>query len=78
MRLSDALNVRPRIQVGYRDFDAGGSERFTVPSVLTTYRIDRQTEFNLEVGGRWSTNDSGATVVKQDQVHITAGVSRSF
>lgn len=72
------LTWRPRLQVGYRDFDNGDTETFVLPSVTATYSVDRQTDLNVELGGRWSENDQGSTIVKQDQVYFGLGVSRSF
>ncbi len=75
---ANGFRLKPRVQVGYRAFEAGGDELFAVPSVNMTYKHSDSVDFELEVGGRISSLSTPAFGEEANEVYITAGINRQF
>lgn len=69
---------KPRLQVGYRQFDDGSTETFAVPSINMTYKASERTDFELELGARFSNRDAPSFSEEANEFFVTAGVNRSF
>jgi hypothetical protein len=76
--MNEDLTIRPRIRIGYRDYEDGSIQKFVIPSINARYKFNRQTSLQIEVGGRWSKDESALTTTKEKQFFFSAGVSRSF
>ena len=77
--VTEDLSVRPRIQVGYRDNTSeAGHQRFVLPSINARYRINRETLFQVEAGGRWTWEETSVSEINFRQYLVTAGFVRSF
>lgn len=74
----DGVRFKLRTQVGYRQFTAGGDELFAVPSVNATYKMNEDTDFELELGARYSTRTTPAFSEESNEFYVTAGVNRRF
>lgn len=69
---------KPRLQVGYRQFTDGSTETFAVPSVNMTYKASEQTNFEVELGARFSNRDAPSFSEEANEVFVTAGFNRQF
>jgi len=74
----EKMRWKPRLQVGHRQFTDGSSETFAVPSVNMTYKMNDRTDFELEVGGRFSSRDAASFSEESNELFVTAGFNRQF
>ncbi len=76
---TDALRLKPRLKVGYRDITStGGTELFTIPSLTATYMMDDSTEFEIELGARFSNLDTPTFAEETNEFFAVAGFRKDF
>ncbi|MCP5074250.1 MAG: hypothetical protein GY947_13300 [Rhodobacteraceae bacterium] len=76
---SDRLTLRPRVRMGYRDLKViSGTEFFAVPSVTANYEINRETTFEVELGGRWSSQKTTVFREESNEIFVFAGLRYDF
>ncbi|MFQ5623160.1 MAG: tol-pal system YbgF family protein, partial [Paracoccaceae bacterium] len=76
---SENLNLRPRVQVGYRDLKrTSGSEVFVIPSLSANYKLSKTTRLEMEIGGRWTNSNNTASSVERNEIYVIAGYRHEF
>jgi hypothetical protein len=78
--VNDAFSMQPRIQIGYRDFAdaAEADEKFLIPVLALRYKLQESTEFQFDLGGRFSEAESDSTRTTQTETYFVVGITKSF
>lgn len=74
----NGLRLKPRIRLGYRDFDAGGHELFALPSFNASYDLNDQVDVEFELGGRLSNLKAPTYTEESNELYITLGINKEF
>ncbi len=73
------FRVSPKIRVDYRERkDGSSSDTFGRGSIDTTYNLNRETQFEGEIGAQFSNSDSTFGNNKETGFFLTLGVRRDF
>jgi len=73
------FRINPRVRLSFRQVDGTNSERWlATPSLRTFYRFARHYEFELEVGGEWSSQKTNGTTSDYNAYFIYAGYRADF
>lgn len=72
------FRLKPRIRIGYRDFDAGGHELFALPSLNATYDLNDSVDLEFELGGRISNLTAPTYTEESNELYITLGINKEF
>ncbi len=77
--VSDKLRLKPRAKIGYRDLTtADGQELFLLPSLTANYKLNKTTDFEVEIGGRISSLETPAFKEERNEFYIFAGFWKEF
>jgi len=72
------LRLKPRLRVGYRELASGGQELFAVSTLNATYKLNDQTDFEIEIGSRVSNLSTPSFAEESNELFLTLGVNRQF
>jgi len=77
--VSDKLRLKPRAKIGYRDLTtADGQELFLIPSLTANYKLNKTTDFEVEIGGRISSLETPVYKEERNEFYIFAGFWKEF
>jgi len=83
-QVSDSIRLKTRVKIGHKSVfslgvpAAGSSEWYAIPSVNMTYRTSDMLDFEVEVGGRYSTTAAPGTTTNTNDLFMFAGFSKQF
>ncbi len=77
--VNDRFRIKPRVKVAHRNLTtAGGTEDFAIPSMTIYYEVNDTSDFELEVGSRFSVQTDGVTTERSNEVFVFAGFTKEF